>query len=118
MGDVAESIRRQLIVLARRPRARIVPRTSQIPCRWRPGLVNNPESRMPFTEAGAWQFFADRVEEGLPLESMSLDKPLNAVGYVMLISLELTLPPLYIKVQLAGDRILGRSFHYSERLGR
>ncbi len=115
---VHESVRRQLIALARRPKDRIVPRTGEMPCRWQPEQVNNPESGMPFTEAGAWHFIADQLEQGAPVESLPMEKPANTIGYVLKIDIEMGRPQLYIKIQLASRRVIGRSFHYSEILPR
>ena len=44
-----------------------------------------------------------------------LRKPRGAKGYVMKIDLEPGGVPLYVKVQLGAGKIIGRSFHYSEK---
>jgi hypothetical protein len=110
---IHESVRRQLIVLARRPN-RIVPRTIEMPCRWRPGQVNNPECGLPFTESGAWHFIADLLERGHHVETLPMERPPDTIGYVLKVKIETERPPLYIKIQLAATRVIGRSFHYSE----
>ncbi len=114
MIDVSESIRCQLVVLARRPRARLVPRNREMPCRWRPAQVIEPATGMPFTESGAWHFVADAIEQRLPIRVIPLVKPPGSIGYVILITLQPDAPRLYVKLQLTGDKILGRRFHYSD----
>ena len=46
---------------------------------------------------------------------MELHQPKGAKGYVMLIDLGPTEPKLYVKLELRSGKIIGRSFHYSER---
>jgi hypothetical protein len=84
-----------------------------MPCDWKPTSVNNPETGIPFTETSAWHYIADLAESGYPIEEITLDQPLGERGYVMVIKLEADAPDLYIKVQLKGGTIFGRSFHYS-----
>ncbi len=69
---------------------------------------------MTFTEAGAWQLIEEKLEEGERLEEIELDTPPGRKGYVMLIHLEDNKPPLYVKLQLGGGKVIGRSFHYSK----
>lgn len=111
---IREDIRRQIIVLARRPRARSSASTSNRPADWQPDAVINPEGGLPFTDFGAWDFIATCVEEGHEIETVVLRKPAGATGYVMKIRLEPNCPHLYVKVQLGGGKIFGRSFHYSK----
>ncbi len=69
---------------------------------------------MPFTESEAWNFIADRLEEGHPIEVIDmLDKP-GTYGFVMQVLRSGFERPLYIKVQLRSGVIIGRSFHWSE----
>lgn len=70
---------------------------------------------MPFSDAAAWEFLANRIEAGDEVCEETLRHPPGKVGYVMLIRLEPTRPILYVKVQLGAGVVFGRSFHYSER---
>jgi hypothetical protein len=105
--------RRQLARLARQKKRRRLPR--ELPCDWRPGTVTNPEDNQPFTEAGAWEFIAQLLEDigGQEVTLLSLDRPAGQLAYVM----KCPVPGgnLYIKVHYGhGPCILGRSFHYSD----
>ncbi|HYT89811.1 MAG TPA: hypothetical protein VEL76_13970 [Gemmataceae bacterium] len=82
------------------------------PSKWRPHEVICPATGEPFTEAGAWEYIADLLDGGHPLEEVPQEQPPGKMAYVMqvLISTE----TLYIKVRLGAGCILGRSFHYSE----
>jgi hypothetical protein len=105
--------RRQLASLARQKSRRRVPR--ELPCRWYPSEVANPEDGQPFTEPGAWVFIAQLLEdiEGQCVEVISLDNPVGKSGFVM--KCDLPTGKMYIKVHYGhGPSILGRSFHYSE----
>ncbi len=89
----------------------------ELPCDWQPHTVPNPgDNNQPFTEAGAWEFIADLLEdEEQEVSTVTLEQPAGGTGYV----LEYPLPDggvLYIKVHFGqGSTILGRSFHYSDR---
>ena len=115
--DVDETTRHQLGVLARRKNARVTEFTCDRPTDWRPGQVRNPAGVLDthFTDAAAWELIASRIENGHDLEVVELEKPPGARGYVMKIDLEQGQPQLYIKLQLGSGKIIGRSFHYSER---
>ena len=109
--------RRELATLARRSHARITEFISERPTDWRPGQVRNPNGVLDthFTDASAWELIASRLEGGHPVEIVELRKPDGATGYVMKVDLEPDRPRLYIKLQLGSGKIIGRSFHYSER---
>lgn len=64
--------------------------------------------------AGAWELIASKLESGHDVEVVPLRKP-KATGYVMKIEIDPNAPKLYVKVEFRGGKILGRSFHYSER---
>jgi hypothetical protein len=105
------SIRHQLAVLARRKRARVIDR----PNRWRPHEVICPETGEPYTDAGAWEFIADLLEQGHELEESPQEQPAGVTAYVMHVSI--AAETLYIKVRLGTGCILGRSFHRSDKTG-
>ena len=115
MGDGLTEVRKLISLLARRKGSRIVPRSPQMPCHWVPTTVTNPEVDMPFDDISAWHKIADLAEEGCPLEEVTLEQPQGEKAYVMIIQLDPALPNLYIKVQVKGQFIFGRSFHYSDR---
>ena len=91
--------------------------TTDRPTEWRPGQVRNPQGLLDthFTEAAAWELIAFRLEEDHPVEIVKLRKPAGATGYAMKIDIELGRPRLYVKLQLGSGKIIGRSFHYSDR---
>ena len=109
--------RRQLIVLARRKRARVVEFTPLRPSEWRPGEVANPEGAFDryFTTQSAWEFIASKLEEGHEVEVVALRQPPGAKGYVMHMEAEAGHPPVYVKIKLGAGKVYGRSFHYSDR---
>jgi hypothetical protein len=74
-------------------------------------MVVNPEDGQPFTEPAAWNLIAELLEGGEPMECVELAQPLGKTGYVLLPSLGGR--KVYIKFQLGGGKIIGRSFHYS-----
>ena len=114
--SIDDSIRHQLVVLARRSNARVTEFSRDRPTDWRPGKVRDPAGRLwtHFTHASAWELIADKLEDGHDVETIELQKPPGAKGYVMKIDLEPSSPPLYVKLQLGSGKIIGRSFHYSE----
>lgn len=89
-----------------------MPRNREMPCRWFFYEVLTDEG-VPFTEAGAWRFIADLLDQGHPFDDIIvLDNPPGALGYVM--KKQTRYGEIYIKLQLGGDCVFGRSFHYSE----
>ena len=115
-GGIDDETRRQLVSLARSPRARKSHFSPSQPTDWRPGQVRNPDGvlDMYFTSLTAWELIATRLEEGEEVEVIELRKPKGAKGYVMRINLGAEVPVLYVKLQMRGGVIFGRSFHYTE----
>jgi len=88
------------------------------PTQWRPYEITNPSSGLPFTDGGAWELIADRLDAGHPLVEMDLKKPAGKKGYVMLIDICDGKAPVYVKLQLGCGRVIARSFHRSIKAGR
>lgn len=107
-ADLAE-VRHHMAVLARQRRKCIL----GWPRDWRPTEVVNPATGEPFTPWGAWQFVAELLERGYPLEEVILKRPPGKRAYVMRVDLQPRSPQLYIKVQLGSGQLIGRSFHLS-----
>ena len=114
--SIDDSIRHQLAILARRSNARVTEFSPSRPTEWSPGEVRNPAGMLDthFSDAAAWELIASRLEDGHEVETIELQKPPGATGYVMKINLEPDAPTLYIKLQLGSGQIIGRSFHYSK----
>ncbi len=110
-----ESVRRQLVVLARRKRCRDVAFRPDRPTEWRPQTVRNPFAELDdyFTWAAAREFIASKLDSGHEVKSIELQNPGRATGYVLHIELESGRRPLYVKLQLGSGKIIGRSFHDS-----
>lgn len=117
MRVLSESTRHQLAVLAKRGHARETQFSASRPTDWRPGQVRNPDGILDthFTNVGAWELIATKLEGGHPVKVVRLNKPSGGTGYVMKIDIEPGQPQLYIKLQLGSGKIIGRSFHYSNR---
>ncbi len=117
MTAVKDSIRKQLVILARRSKSRITTFSKEMPVDWRPSQVRNPDGVLDthFTDASAWELIATLIEKGHPIEQVKLHKPRGAKGYVMKIDLGADQAQLYVKLQLGSGKIIGRSFHYSKR---
>lgn len=115
-AGIDDETRRQLVSLARSPRARKSQFNPSQPTDWRPGQVRNPDGvlDMYFTSLTAWDLIATRLEEGEEVDVIELRQPKGAKGYVMRIDLGPEVPKLYVKLQMRGGVIFGRSFHYTE----
>jgi hypothetical protein len=103
--------RRQLARLALKKRTRRVP--DDLPCRWKPWTVVNPEDQQPFSDSAAWEFIAQRLEDlEQEIKEIVLEKPAGKPGFVMECAVASRV--IYIKFHSEhGRTILGRSFHYS-----
>ena len=62
--------------------------------------MRNPASELdaPFTDSGAWDLVASRLEDGHDVDVITLNIPRGATGYVMKIDLEPSVPRLYVKL--------------------
>ena len=109
--------RHQLALLARRSRARSNDFSAYRPTDWRPNQVRNPNGQLDgyFTDLTAWNLVAERLEQGEEVDVIDLHQPKGAKGYVMMIDLGPMEPMVYVKLELRPGKIIGRSFHYSER---
>jgi hypothetical protein len=110
-----EKVREELARLARKRECRIETWTPKRPTEWNPDQVISPESGMPFTKAGAWEFVAQLLESGHPLQEVEMHQPSGEKGYVMEVDMGSNSPKLYVKLQLFPGKVIGRSFHYSLR---
>lgn len=110
----SDDIRKRLTLLCRSSRKRTSIFTKKRPNRWSPTSICRPGSIDPFTEAGAWEFVAICLEDGVEIEVITLDKPPDKIGYVMLVPGDHG-EDIYIKLEIVGDKVVGRSFHVSEK---
>ena len=104
------------MVLARRPESRRSSFSRIRPTKWLPREIRKPTA-FPFeyfTSSEAREFIATKLEEGNPVEVMSLANPPGKIGYVMKIRLGDEIPLLYVKLELGSGIVYGRSFHYSD----
>ena len=69
---------------------------------------------VPFTNAGAWELIASKLEIGHHVDVIDLRKPQGTKAYVMKIEIHPNAPLLYVKLELRSGKIFGRSFHYTE----
>lgn len=115
MKDYFSDLRKEIARLASRKDLRIVPKSREMPCRWEPTTVINPEVGIPFSDISAWHFVAQLADDGHELEEIVLDQPAGETAYVILTPLQVNVPLLYVKIQLKRGYIFGRSFHYSIR---
>lgn len=113
----SDDIRKRLALLCRSGRKRTSIFTKKRPNRWSPTSICRPGSIDPFTEAGAWEFVADCLDSGVDIEVITLDKPPDKTGYVMLVPCDHG-EEIYIKLEIVGDMVVGRSFHVSEKRNR
>jgi hypothetical protein len=113
--SVTDEIRRRLCLLgaSRRTRSRVF--RSDRPCDWRATGMTDPRTREAFTEDGAWEYIAQLITDGIEIEVIDLDIPAGKKGYVMNLPSHDPQIPIYVKLQLSGDCVIGRSFHYSTR---
>ncbi len=114
--SIDDSIRHQLVALVRRG-DRTAEFTRERPTDWRPDEVPNPNGLLLpyFDDDSAWELIASRLEDGHDVETITLDQPPRRRGYVMKIDLNPGRPLLYIKLELGSGKVIGRSFHESQR---
>ena len=109
---VPDDLRARLATLCRSKRTRETSFSRKRPVKWHPTSVCEMGSTSPFTEAGAWEFIACLIEDGTEIETIILDKPPGKTGYVMLVQGNYN-ERIYIKLEIVGEKVFGRSFHAS-----
>ena len=114
--SIDASIRQQLIILARKPKAQVVTFTQASPTDWRPESVRKPDGEFEthYTSESAWELIATQLEAGCEVKTINLQKPPGKKAYVMIFDSGEKEREIYVKVQLGAGKIIGRSFHYSE----
>lgn len=65
-----------------------------------------------FTGPGSWAFLADYLESNGDIYSITLDKPPDRIAYVIFLPPTTVWRGLYVKFELAGPGLYGRSFHH------
>lgn len=108
--EASDSFREELVRYAENKKCRKLLR----PHSWYPESIINPKSGWPFSGPGAWEYIAELLRNGHPVEVIELDNPVGQRAFVMKVRLEEHKPNLYIKIHFGNGMVLGRSFHYSE----
>jgi hypothetical protein len=80
--------------------------------------MTDPRTGEVFTEDGAWEYVADKIDGGVDIHVIELSLPPGKKGYVISLPSHDTQIPIYVKLQLSADFVIGRSFHYSTLRGR
>ena len=111
---ISTTVRTELARRARDKHLRTNTFRTQEPCDWQPRQVAHPQSGLPFTDVGAWNFIADLLEAGCNVREVILQKPPGKIGYEILVDGYVSCPQIYIKLTLSSNLVHGRSFHNSE----
>ena len=74
-----KAAREELIRLCRNSKSRRVEFTKKAPCDWQPMSVSHPRFGGYFSDRGAWEYVAELLEDGHPIENVMLDSPLIPV---------------------------------------
>lgn len=111
--SVTDEIRNLLATRAGSRRTRNREFRADRPCDWQSTGMTDPRTGEIFTEDGAWEYVAEMIRSGVQIEIVDLQFPPGKKAYVMLIPSHSPGMPIYIKLQLGADCVIGRSFHYS-----
>lgn len=114
LSDV-ESVRSALAQMCRNPAMRVTGRLHDVPNRWEPMTVREPDTQMYFTDDGAWHFIADLLVSGAQAKCIPpSDKFPDFAYYLVEATGGFTL--IYMKVALQKEvkKVIGLSFHYSD----
>jgi hypothetical protein len=77
--------------------------------------MTDPRSGEVFTEDGAWEYVAEMIEAGAEVDVVVLNQPPGKKGYVMLMPSHDPTTPIYVKLQMGAECVIGRSFHYTTK---
>ena len=109
-----------MIAACRDKNRRVVEFSPDRPSEWQPEKVLDPELaswNIHFTTNTAFEFLADKMATNCLVQKTALRKPPGASGYEM----EFPWPDgrvLYAKLELVGEFVHGRSFHFSVKTGK
>lgn len=109
-----DPVRKQIASLARNSKCRQNGFSRHRPVDWNPRAVGSPRSGLPMNDNDAWNLIAELAETGHPIQKIKLDQPEGEIGYVMIADGYANAPDIYMKVQLKGPGVIGRSFHNSK----
>jgi hypothetical protein len=108
---LSQQERIRLAGLAAQARCRKSAFTMQRPCEWDPDHTYS-RANYSYTPAGAWAFLCELLLSEIPIYLTTLDKPPGASAYVFFLPPEKNWPGIYIKFEIAGPGLYGRSFHH------
>ena len=110
-----EVVRGALVLLCRNPDMRITGRALDTANRWKPYSVRHPQTDMVFTDAGAWEYIADMIQEGSRLTCLPPTVQMPDHAYY-LIEGRAEGRRIYMKVAIRPPlrKIIGLSFHYED----
>jgi len=106
--------RARLAGLARQSRCRTSTFSRSRPCQWDP-FTTLSDRGYSYTDAGAWALVADCLESELPIYTINLERPPGASAYVFFLPPTRTWRGVYMKFEVTGPGLYGRSFHHPER---
>ncbi len=115
----SEAERDLLISACRDKNRRFVERTRERPTEWRPYEVLVPdlaEFNICYTDNTAFEFAAEQISAGYAVKKIALRHPQGSHGYEMTF-LRADHRVLYVKLELKGQSVFGRSFHFSTKIG-
>jgi hypothetical protein len=110
-----DPLRERLLRLLREKRKRAIPRPPARPVDVRFSEIRDPLFDVCLTPPRAWEILIEALEDGVPIETIDLDIPAGAKGYVMVFPVGGQ--EVYVKLEIGdGDRqIFLRSYHLSVR---
>ena len=86
--------------------------SEKYPSKWHPTSLVHPVQGDPFTIDNCWEWIADAIDAGAPVEVITLRQPPGKRGFTMVLEGHQG-EKVYVKLQLLDDLVLGRSFHIS-----
>ena len=111
-----EAVRPALRTLCLDRSSRINGRNADSANRWRPFTVREPDTQMLFTDEGAWEFIADCLRDGCPVECMPPTPAFPDFAYYMVKAVRGD-KKIYMKIAIRPPVriIVGVSFHYEDK---
>lgn len=110
--EISPEVRRLLATRCRSRRTRTAEFSRSAPTEWQPRTLRDP--RHPeeyFTDESAWEFVAECLDGGCPVEIVDLRHPPGKKAYVFKVAGISASDVIYVKLQLGSETVIGRSFH-------
>lgn len=115
-SSIAPDVRRQLVILCRKPEYRTNPPQINLANRWLPRTVREPITMSLYTDVGAWELIAECIEAGADVNHKPKSEKFPDDAYELCSAPQGGDRNIYMKIAIRPGlrKLIGVSFHYDQ----